>query len=161
MCEGANALKIEGAQGNLKIIKYLTESGVPIMGHLGFTMQLHAVGSGIVCGKTAESAKQLQEEAYSLQESGCFAIVLECIVPTVARAITQSLTIPVIGIGAGPFTDGQILVFQDALGLNVDFKPKFVKAFSNGQKQQQMGINDFVNAIKEGTFPSDEHCYHF
>lgn len=160
MQAGAQALKIECATGNLKLIKHLTESGVPIMGHLGLTMQcLHMLGGCRVQGKTAESAKQLKEDALLLQEAGCFAIVLECMPTQLAKEITDSLLIPTIGIGAGPFTDGQVLVYQDLLGLNIDFKAKFVKAFSDGHTHIKKSIETYIHEVKSGEFPKDEHCY--
>ncbi len=160
MQAGAQAIKLEGAIGNLKLIKYLTESGVPVMGHIGLTPQLmHILGGFKVQGKTASSALQIQEDALALQEAGCFALVLECVPVDVAQVITQSLAIPTIGIGAGAHTDGQVLVLHDLLGLNQGFKPKFVKTFVDGYAHFNAGIESFVAAIKLGEFPSDEHSY--
>ncbi|OGT56687.1 MAG: 3-methyl-2-oxobutanoate hydroxymethyltransferase [Gammaproteobacteria bacterium RIFCSPHIGHO2_12_FULL_42_10] len=157
---GAQALKIEGAAGNLKIIRHLVESGVPMMGHLGFTMQyMHTLGNTIVQGKTEAHAKRLQEEALLLQDAGCFAVVLECMPTQLAKTISENLIIPTIGIGAGPHTDGQVLVFQDVLGLNIDFKPKFVKNFTDGYAQHKQSLDAFAHAIKLGVFPQDENCY--
>jgi 3-methyl-2-oxobutanoate hydroxymethyltransferase len=160
MQAGAHALKLEGAKGNLKLIRHLVDSGVPIMGHLGLTPQfVHSFGGYKVQGKTEESALMLKQDALALQEAGCFALVLECVPALVAKTITESLTIPVIGIGAGPHTDGQVLVFQDLLGLNEEFKPKFVKAFMNGGKQFKQSIEAFIQSIQSGVFPEDEHCF--
>lgn len=160
MQAGAHALKLEGAQGNLKLIRHLVESGIPIMGHLGLTLQhMHALGGFKVQGKTQESRTQLKEDALALQSAGCFAIVLECIPSDLAAEITATLSIPTIGIGAGPNTDGQVLVFQDALGLNIDFKPKFVKNFIDGCEQIKSGVKSYIDAVKTGEFPSHEHCY--
>jgi 3-methyl-2-oxobutanoate hydroxymethyltransferase len=157
---GAHAVKLEGAAGNAKLIRHLVESGVPVMGHLGLTIQLLRVLGGFkVQGKTQESAKRIKEDAFHLQEAGCFALVLECIPNPLAKDITQSLSIPTIGIGAGPDTDGQVLVFQDLLGLNTDFKPKFVKTFLNGHEQVKNGVEAYVQAVKSGEFPGNEHCY--
>ncbi len=94
-----------------------------------------------------------------LQEAGCFAVVLECVPTQLATQITQTLAIPTIGIGAGPHTDGQVLVFQDLLGLNIDFKPYFVKYFINGHEQFKTGMNAYINAVKAGEFPQNEHSY--
>lgn len=160
MQSGAHAVKLEGALGNEKLIRHLTESGVPVMGHLGLTPQLiHTLGGYKVQGRTQESAERIKSDALSLQKSGCFALVLECVPTQLAHEITQKLTIPTIGIGAGPHTDGQVLVFQDLLGLNLDFKPNFVKVFMNGHEQFKIGMNAYVDAVKSGEFPQNEHCY--
>jgi 3-methyl-2-oxobutanoate hydroxymethyltransferase len=157
---GAQAVKLENAAGNGKLIHHLVESGIPVMGHLGLTLQtMHVLGGFKVQGKTKESAKRIQEDALLLQEAGCFALVLECIPNQLAQQITRSLSIPTIGIGAGPHTDGQVLVLQDLLGLNIDFKPKFVRSFLNGQEQMKKGIENYIQAIKSGEFPNDENCY--
>jgi 3-methyl-2-oxobutanoate hydroxymethyltransferase len=157
---GAHAVKLENAAGNTKLIKHLVESGIPVMGHLGLTLQLmHVLGGFKVQGKTQQSALRIKEDAALLQEAGCFALVLECIPSRLAQDISQSLSIPTIGIGAGPHTDGQVLVFQDLLGLNIDFKPKFVKTFLNGYEQIKNGVEAYVEAVKIGGFPHDEHCY--
>ncbi|MBI5447277.1 MAG: 3-methyl-2-oxobutanoate hydroxymethyltransferase [Gammaproteobacteria bacterium] len=157
---GAHAVKLECAAGNLPLIQHLTESGVPVMGHLGLTPQfLHALGGYHVQGKTVKSAQKIQEDAFALQEAGCFSLVLECVPAHLAEQITQQLSIPTIGIGAGPGTDGQVLVFQDLLGLNLDFKPKFVKSFLNGSDFFSTGIESFIHAIKTGEFPQHEHCH--
>ena len=157
---GAHAVKLENVAGNEKLIKHLVESGIPVMGHLGLTPQfLHVLGGHRVQGKTQESADRLKESAMTLQELGCFAVVLECVPSQLAKEVTEMLTISTIGIGAGPDTDGQVLVFQDLLGLNIDFKPKFVKSFLNGEVQIRQGIEDYVNAIQTGEFPKNEHSY--
>ncbi len=161
MQAGANAVKLEGALGNVKLIRHLVESGVPVMGHLGLTPQfVHQLGGYKVQGKTDSSAKQLQEQALALEEAGCFALVLECIPKLLAKTITQSLTIPTIGIGAGPHTSGQVLVYQDVLGLNVQFTPKFVKKFASLHIPHGQGVNAYIQAVKCGEFPQHEHCYH-
>ena len=160
MQAGAHAVKLECAAGNAKLIRHLTESGIPVMGHLGLTPQfIHTLGGYRVQGKTDDSAARLKEDAQKLQEAGCFALVLECIPAPLAAEITQLLAIPTIGIGAGAATDGQVLVLQDLLGLNLDFKPKFVKTFTNGVEQIKHGIETYIDAIKSGEFPQHEHCY--
>lgn len=160
MQAGAHAVKIEGAAGNLELIRHLTESGVPVMGHLGLTPQfLHLLGGYKVQGKTSESAARIKEDAQALQNAGCFALVLECVPAKLAGEITAMLSIPTIGIGAGSETDGQVLVFQDLCGLNLDFQPHFVKAFTNGHEQLTNGINTYVQAVKSGEFPQHEHCF--
>ncbi|HLB43496.1 MAG TPA: 3-methyl-2-oxobutanoate hydroxymethyltransferase [Gammaproteobacteria bacterium] len=161
MQAGACAVKLERAAGNEKLIRHFSESGIPVVGHIGLTPQfIHALGGYKPQGITADSAQQLQEDALRLQQAGCFAIVLECIPIKLAKKITSSLIIPTIGIGAGPFTDGQVLVFQDLLGLNVDFQPKFVKTFLDGQKKIQDSVETYIQEIQSGAFPQHEHCYH-
>ncbi|HVE43842.1 MAG TPA: 3-methyl-2-oxobutanoate hydroxymethyltransferase [Gammaproteobacteria bacterium] len=160
MQAGAHAVKLESALGNLKLVSHLAQSGIPVMGHLGLTPQfVHALGGYQAQGKTEASAKKLKEDALLLQEAGCFSIVLECIPAQLAKEITESLFIPTIGIGAGPDTDGQVLVFQDLLGLNIDFTPKFVKVFVNGFDNLKAGVDAYVEAVQSGAFPRDEHCY--
>ncbi len=160
MQAGAHAVKLEGAAGNLRLIQHLTESGIPVMGHLGLTLQhMHMLGGFKVQGKTDEGAEKIKEDALALQEAGCFAVVLECMPNAVASMVTRALSIPTIGIGAGPETDGQVLVWQDLLGLNVDFKPKFVKQYNDGALQIRKSIDVFVDEVKAGVFPSHENCY--
>lgn len=157
---GAHAIKLEGACGNIKLIQHLTESGIPVMGHLGLTPQsIHLLGGFKVQGKTESSANHIKNSALALQNAGCFALVLECVPSELAKDITQTLSIPTIGVGAGPCTDGQILVFQDLLGLQIELKPKFVKHFVNGYDYLKKGIESYVNAIKAGHYPQEEHCY--
>jgi 3-methyl-2-oxobutanoate hydroxymethyltransferase len=160
MQSGAHALKLEGADGNTKLIQHLTQSGVSIMGHLGLTPQfVHSLGGYKVQGKTQDGANRIKEDALKLQDAGCFAVVLECIPTALAQEISESLAIPTIGIGAGPATDGQVLVFQDLLGLNTDFIPKFVKTFTHGGKQFKESINAYVDAVTQGGFPEHEHSF--
>lgn len=160
MQAGAHAIKLEGASGNLNLVRHLTESGIPVMGHLGLTPQsIHILGGYKVQGRTEESATQLKKDALALQEAGCFGLVLECVPSEVAKEITKSLIIPTIGIGAGKDTDGQVLVFQDLLGLNINFKPRFVKTFVDGHTHLKSGIEAYVDAINTGEFPLDEHSF--
>ncbi len=160
---GAHAVKLEGAIGNLKLISHLVSSGVPVMGHLGLTPQsVHAFGGYKVQGKTLSAQARLKEGAKALEEAGCFALVLECIPALLASEVTQSLHIPTIGIGAGAGTDGQVLVFQDLLGLHLpgDKIPKFVKAYIAGQTLMHEGIQAYIHEVKTGVFPNHEHTYH-
>src|ERR1700677_3892547 len=114
MRAGAHAVKLEGAKGNLKLIRHLVESGIPVMGHLGLTPQsVHTLGGWKVQGKTEESAKRLKEDAFALEEAGCFGTVLECVPTALAQELSAELAMTTIGIGAGVHTDGQVLVFQD------------------------------------------------
>lgn len=160
MQSGANAIKLEGIAGNVSLIKHLVESGVPVMGHIGLTPQfVHALGGYKLQGRSQESAEQLLIQAEQLQEAGCFAIVLECIPSSLAKRITDKLSIPTIGIGAGNDTDGQVLVYQDMLGLNQQFKPKFVKHFQGGFELTRNAINQFVTEVNKREFPTYEHSY--
>jgi 3-methyl-2-oxobutanoate hydroxymethyltransferase len=160
MRAGGHAVKLEGSNGNEELIRHLTESGIPVMGHLGLTPQfVNILGGYKVQGKTQAGADRLKADALELQAAGAFALVLECVPTQLAKEISEILAIPTIGIGAGPFTDGQVLVFQDLLGLNLDFKPKFVKAFINGHEQVKSGIEAYIKAINAGEFPQDEHSY--
>ena len=160
MQAGAHAVKLEGASGNTGFIQHLADSGVPVMGHIGLTPQfVNILGGYHVQGKTDDSAKRLLEEAYALQEAGCFALVLECVPTELAATITKELKIATIGIGAGPQTDGQVLVFQDLLGLNTEFKPKFVKQYLNGAELVTDAIDSYVAEVKKGVFPDADHSF--
>lgn len=160
MQAGAHAVKLESAAGNTRLIQHLVESGIPVMGHIGLTMQLVNMLGGLkVQGKSANDADRLKQDALALQEAGCFSIVLECLPNQLAKEITRALHIPTIGIGAGSDTDGQVLVLQDLLGMNIDFKPKFVKNFINGFEHIRTGVENYVNEVKTGGFPSDEYSY--
>ena len=160
MQAGASALKLESVVGNEKLIQHLVASGIPIMGHIGLTPQLfHTLGGYKIQGKTEILANQLKADALKLEALGCFSIVLECVPATLAKEMTKSLQIPTIGIGAGSSTDGQVLVWQDLLGLNLDFNPTFSKAFLSGSELIQKSIEDYLNQIQSGAFPSHEHCF--
>lgn len=160
MKTGAHAIKIEGAEGHLKLIQHIVESGVPVMGHLGLTPQsIHQLGGPKIQGKAAEAGQKILDDSLALQEAGCFSLVLECVPAVLAERISQSLTIPTIGIGAGPKTDGQILVLQDMLGMNPNFSPKFLKKFMNGFDQVEKALNAYVTETKDQSFPAKEHSY--
>lgn len=157
---GAQAVKLENADGNLKLVKHLVESGIPVMGHLGLSIQaVNSIGGFKVQGKTKESADKIKEDALRLQEMGCFALVLECVPTHLGKEISNALKIPTIGVGAGNGTDGQALVTQDLLGLNLDFKPKFVKVYMDGKTLIKNSIEKFVKEVKSGEFPADENSY--
>lgn len=157
---GAEAIKLEGATGNLETIKHIVGSGVPVMGHIGLTCQhIHALGGFKVQGRTQPAYDALIEQARQLERQGCFAIVLECIPVQLAKDISHKIAIPTIGIGAGPDTDGQVLVGQDVLGLQTDFKPKFVKTYVNGAELFINGINQFVTEVQTQCFPSMAEAY--
>ncbi len=160
MKSGANSVKIEGISGHETIIQNIIESGVPVMGHLGLTPQsVHQLGGYKVQGRDKETSDFIFQSALKLQELGCFSLVLECIPTELATQITKSLNIPVIGIGAGPFTDGQVLVFHDLLGLTSGHKPKFLKTFSEGRELFKGGLEQFDLEVKENIFPTLEESY--
>lgn len=157
---GAQAIKIEGADDNLKIIEHIVKSGIPVMGHLGMRAQsYHQLGGFKVQGKENFSADNIFAEAKNLEQAGCFALVLECMPADLAKKITEQLTIPTIGIGAGIGVDGQVLVLQDLLGLNPDFNPKFLKQYLPGFKLIQQSLNSFDQEVKAKIYPAQEHNY--
>lgn len=162
MCAGAHAVKLEGSEGNLDLIAHAVASGVPIMGHLGLTPQsVHQLGGMRVQAREEKAAEQLLQQAQALQQAGCFAVVLELVPSSVALRVTEQLDIPTIGIGAGPHTSGQVLVWQDFLGMQKDFKPKFLKTYLNGFDLIQGALNAYNREVKLQTFPDiKEHCYH-
>lgn len=160
MLSGTNAIKIEGADGNIELITHLVQSGVPVCGHLGLMPQsVNVLGGYKVQGKNDTQFQKILEDAKKLEAAGCFAIVLECVPYELARQITQSLKIPTIGIGAGNVTDAQVLVWQDLLGLNTEFKPKFVRNFANGADIFTKALNDFHNEVVNGTFPNESESF--
>lgn len=157
---GAQAVKLEGVAGNLPLIRHLAESGIPVMGHIGLTPQfIHSLGGYRVQGKTSAQAERLKQDALSLEHAGCFSIVLECVPSPLAKEITNSLKIATIGIGAGVETDGQVLVLQDLLGLNLDFKPKFVTQFLKGSQLIREAVDHYSHSVKHKEFPSYENSY--
>lgn len=158
----ADAVKIEGASPpRLKLIELLQEAEIPVMGHVGLTPQsIRHLGDYRVQGKNIHQARQILEEALALEKAGVFAIVLESIPRELAQLITKKLSIPTIGIGAGPDCDGQILVLHDMLGLTPDISPKFVKKYLDGQDLFRQAIESYINEVKQSKFPADEHSYH-
>ncbi|MBI2606453.1 MAG: 3-methyl-2-oxobutanoate hydroxymethyltransferase [Deltaproteobacteria bacterium] len=160
MRAGAHAVKLEGVDGHEDGVSAIVGSGVPVMGHIGLTPQsIHGLGGFRVQGRGDESAKALLKQAEKLQELGCFSLVLECIPANLCAEITESLSIPTIGIGAGKNADGQVLVLQDLLGMNPGFKPKFLRHFSKSSTEVHGAINRFHHEVLERTFPSDEESY--
>ena len=160
MTAGAQAVKLEGLGGHEDVIQRMVESGIPVMGHLGLQPQsVRAYGGFRVQGRSDDSAREILRQAAALEELGAFAIVLECVPANLAREITAALRIPTIGIGAGAGCDGQILVLQDLLGLNVDFRPKFSRQFMDGSRCVLDAVARFDEAVKTGTFPSTEESY--
>lgn len=160
MQAGANAIKIEGASGHIDTIRYLVESGIPVMGHLGLTPQsVQAFGGFKVQGKTDEAVVKLLQDAKELEEAGCFSIVVECIPDSVAQELTEILSIPTIGIGAGKQCDGQVLVLQDMLGVNTGYTPKFVRKFLDGASLIKEALNSYNSEVKEESFPGEGESY--
>jgi 3-methyl-2-oxobutanoate hydroxymethyltransferase len=160
MRAGAHAVKIEGIDGHEDIVRHLVDSGVPVVIHLGLTPQsVNALGGYKVQGKTASAAEELMRQARAAENAGACGLVLECVPSDVAQTITVALAIPVIGIGAGPHTDGQVLVFHDLLGLNPEFAPRFVRVFADGNKTVTNGLTAYAAAVADGSFPSAKESY--
>lgn len=161
MKEGrANAVKLEGGVRVAEQIRAITKAGIPVCAHIGLTPQsVNAFGGFKVQGKTAEAAQKMVDDALAVQEAGAFAVVLECVPAKLAALISEKLTIPTIGIGAGAGCDGQVLVYQDMLALFSDFKPKFVKHFGNIGPQMTAAFKAYDEEVKAGTFPAEEHTF--
>ena len=157
---GANAVKLEGGANVAAQIKAIVDAQIPVMGHLGLTPQsVNAFGGFKVQGKDESAAKQLIEDAVLLEKAGVFSIVLEGIPEKVAELITNSVSVPTIGIGAGKHCDGQILVYQDMLGMFNDFVPKFVKQYANIGTVMREAIGSYVKEVQDGTFPEEIHTF--
>lgn len=160
MAAGAHAVKLEGVQGHEDVIQHIVRSGVPVMGHLGLTPQsIHQLGGFKVQGRDRSDADELVAQARLLEDLGCFAVVLECVPSVLAKEITEAVSIPTIGIGAGVSCDGQVLVLQDLLGLNTQFKPKFVRHFLKGEEILRKALSDYDCEVKNGLFPSENETY--
>ncbi len=161
MKEGrAAAVKLEGGKMVCPQIKAVTGAGIPVMAHLGLTPQsVNALGGNRVQGKSEEAAKKLIEDAYAVQDAGAFAVVLECIPAKLATLITDKLDIPTIGIGAGNGCDGQILVYQDMLGMFSDYVPKFAKKFADVGAIMKSAFADYIKEVSDGTYPAEEHIF--
>lgn len=157
---GAEAVKLEGGKEIVKTVQALTSSGIPVVGHIGLTPQfVNILGGYKVQGKTDESKKNLLESAKALEKAGVFSIVLECVPEDFAKEITESLTIPTIGIGAGRFCDGQVLVINDIIGLFEGHRPKFVKKYLDLAPLVERAVKDYVQDVKAGRFPTENHIY--
>ena len=156
----AQAVKLEGGLEVCPQIKAIVEASIPVMAHLGLTPQsVNAFGGFKVQGKDEEAARSLIEQAKAVEAAGAFAVVLECIPAKLAELITKSISIPTIGIGAGNGCDGQVLVYQDMLGLYSDFTPKFVKRYAEIGPQMENAIEDYISEVKSGAFPAAEHTF--
>ncbi|MEM5661237.1 3-methyl-2-oxobutanoate hydroxymethyltransferase [Bacillus cereus] len=157
---GAHALKVEGAGEVISTIQYLTNAGIPVVAHLGLTPQSVGVLGGYkVQGKDAESAKKLIEDAKKCEEAGAIALVLECVPMQLAELISEQLTIPTIGIGAGQKVDGQVLVYHDLISYGVNRVPKFVKQYTSVQEEIVRGISQYVTEVKTRQFPEEKHSF--
>ncbi len=155
---GAQAVKLEGGEVVAETVKRITSCGIPVMGHLGLTPQfIHQLGGIKVQGKTRDAAGQLLNDAIALEQAGAFAVVLELVPAEVSRLITQKLTIPTIGIGAGPYCDGQVQVIHDVLGLFTDFIPKHSKQYARLADTMKEALSTYVAEVKTGIFPTMQH----
>ncbi len=157
---GAQAVKLEGAIGNIGLIKHCVESGVPVMGHLGLTPQMiHGLSGHKVQGRLDRERQLILDQSKALEDAGCFSIVLECVPASLATEISQILKIPTIGIGAGPSTDGQVLVLQDMLGMNEGFEPKFLRKYLDAAALIKTSVQNFCQDIDSGVFPGEKETY--
>ena len=157
---GADALKLEGGAAVLPVVRHLIAAGIPVMGHVGLTPQsVNQFGGYGLRAKEEAEAEQLLHDAQALDEAGCFAIVLEKIPADLAERVTAAVSCPTIGIGAGPKTDGQVLVLHDMLGLNEGFKPKFLRHFAELGTAVKGAVEDYIEAVRESTFPTKEESY--
>lgn len=157
----AHAVKLEGGKDVLEQVKAIVSAGIPVMGHIGLTPQsINQLGGYYIQGKTEADARRLLEEAKALEGAGAFAIVLECVPMELAQYMTNGITIPTIGIGAGIHCDGQVLVSHDVFGLYEKITPKFVKRYTDIRNHMMLAAKDYVKEVKERTFPSVEHSFH-
>ncbi len=157
---GAHAVKLEGGQEVVDSVQRIISAGVPVMGHLGLTPQsIYKFGTYTVRATEQQEAEKLIADAQLLQKAGCFAIVLEKIPADLAKQVTNSLSIPTIGIGAGPGTDGQVLVLHDMLGINKMFQPRFLRRYLNLYDDIKGAVNRYVNDVKSKDFPNDSESY--
>lgn len=160
MQAGATAVKIEGVAGHEDVIEHLVGSGIPVMGHLGLTPQsVNQLGGHRVQGREPAAAARLQAGARTLEQTGAFALVLECVPTELAAVVTRTLAIPTIGIGAGPHTAGQVLVLADLLGLDADFRPPFARRYLDGHAAALAAVNAFAEDVRAARFPAQEEAY--
>jgi len=154
---GAQAVKLEGGEVMAETVRRIVNCGIPVMGHIGLTPQsVHQLGGFKVQGKTQEAAMRLVKDACALEEAGAFGIVLETIPTPLAKLITKKVKVPTIGIGAGPFCDGQVQVVSDLLGLFTDFVPKHAKQYAKLSDIIKQAVGDYINEVQAGTFPTDK-----
>ena len=160
MKAGAHAIKLEGYDGNSKLIKHIVQSGIPVMGHLGLTPQsVNLLGGYRVQGKLDEDKIKIINDTQHLEDAGCFAVVLECVPSSLSKEIAKTTDIITIGIGAGNNVDGQVLVINDMLGMSNDFQPKFVRKYLDAEKLFLQAFNQFDKNVKTSDFPSSKESY--
>ncbi|MCY4621843.1 MAG: 3-methyl-2-oxobutanoate hydroxymethyltransferase [bacterium] len=158
---GAEAVKLEGGTPRVEMVRKLVSAEIPVMGHVGLTPQsVHAAGGYRVQGRRLEDARRMIEDARALDDAGVFALVLEGVPAPLAQAITQRVSVPTIGIGAGPDTDGQVLVMHDMLGLNFGHYPKFVRRYAELSGEAVAAIDRWIRDVRRGAFPSEQESYH-
>ena len=156
----AQAIKLEGGIEVCEKIEAITRASIPVMGHIGLTPQsVNVFGGFKVQGKDTDNAKRIIDEAIAIEKAGAFAVVLECVPDMIARLVSKKISIPTIGIGAGAGCDGQILVYQDMLGMYSDFTPKFVKKYDNLGEKIDVAFKKYIDEVKDGVFPSSEHTF--
>ena len=157
---GSDAVKPQGGKSQAHILKAMVDAGIPTASHIGMTPHTVAMFGGFrIQGKTADSAMKILEDAFAIQDAGCFMLEFEAVPAKIATVISAQLEIPTIGIGAGVGTDGQILLGHDLLGMFTDFKPKFTKRYANLTDAALKGIGQYISEVKAGTFPDDDHSY--
>jgi 3-methyl-2-oxobutanoate hydroxymethyltransferase len=157
---GAHAVKLEGGKAITKTVKKIVDAGIPVMGHLGLTPQsIYKFGTYKVRAKEEEEADQLLEDAKRLEKAGVFSIVLEKIPSPLAEKVTAELSIPTIGIGAGPHCDGQVLVTHDMMGLNKDFSPRFLRRYADLHTEMTGAVQQYISDVKQGDFPNENERY--
>ena len=157
---GAHAIKLEGGEEVADSIKRIVSAGIPVMGHLGLTPQsINKFGSYTVRAKENAEAEKLKRDSKILEEAGCFGIVLEKIPALLAKEVTENLSIPTIGIGAGKYCDGQVLVMHDMLGINSEFKPRFIRQYLNLETLINGAVKQYVEDVKSNSFPNDQESY--
>ncbi len=157
---GAQGVKVEGGVEIIKAVRAITSAGIPVMGHLGLTPQSAGqLGGFKVQGKDPRVARKMIDDALALEAAGAFSLVLECVPWQLARVITEKTSIPVIGIGAGKYCDGQVLVYHDVMGLFTGKRPKFVKQYVDARSEMVKGVQEYMKEVKEGSFPAEQHTF--
>jgi 3-methyl-2-oxobutanoate hydroxymethyltransferase len=158
---GAQAVKLEGGRKRVPMIEAIVDAEIPVMGHIGLTPQsIHALGGFKVQGREQSAALTLVEDAQRLEEAGCFSIVMECVPDEVARMVTNAVSVPTIGIGAGPYCDGQVLVFHDLLGIEDRITPKFVRRYASLKEDAVAAMTQYADDVRARRFPADDESYH-
>ena len=157
---GAHAVKLEGGEEVLESVRRIISAGVPVMAHLGLTPQsIYKFGTYNVRAKEEEEANKLKKDAKLLEQVGCFSVVLEKIPAALAKEVSESLEIPTIGIGAGKYCDGQVLVMHDMLGINTEFKPRFLRQYLNLQELATKAVQQYVDDVRKNSFPAESESY--